>query len=82
MTWHAACNNGSCVEVAYDDGWVGVRDGKRGDGPVLVYSGPEWISFIDAAKAGRFDLDRIAAGGPRGDHHGPRNDDRDHRDGP
>ncbi|WP_214408419.1 DUF397 domain-containing protein [Sphaerisporangium fuscum] len=59
--WHAACNNGSCVEVAFDDGWVGVRDGKDDGGPILVYSGAEWRSFIDAAKAGRFDLDRLGA---------------------
>jgi hypothetical protein len=61
VTWHAACNNGSCVEVAYDDGWIAVRDGKDDGGPILVYSGAEWESFIGAAKEGRFDLDRLAA---------------------
>lgn len=59
-TWRAACNNGSCVEVAYDKGWVGVRDGKEDQGPILVYTGAEWTSFIEAAKAGRFDLDLLA----------------------
>ncbi|WP_248964286.1 DUF397 domain-containing protein [Sphaerisporangium perillae] len=61
VTWYAACNNGSCVEVAYDGGFIGVRDGKHDGGPILVYSGAEWRSFIEAAKQGRFDFDLLAA---------------------
>ncbi|MDH2428065.1 DUF397 domain-containing protein [Sphaerisporangium sp. TRM90804] len=62
VTWHAACNNGNCVEVAFQDGWVGVRDGKQERGPILAYTEAEWVSFIEAAKQGRFDLARLEPG--------------------
>ena len=49
--WRSKCNNGQCVEIASQDGWVGVRDSKDGaTGPVSVihprgveyfYRGPE-----------------------------------------
>ncbi|MEU7916748.1 DUF397 domain-containing protein [Microbispora bryophytorum] len=55
--WRRACTGGECVEVAYEDGWVGVRDGKQGnDGPVLVFTAEEWRGFVEDVKGGRFDL--------------------------
>jgi hypothetical protein len=57
VEWHQACNNGTCVEVAVQDGWVGVRDGKQGDdSPVLTFTAEEWQSFLQGVKAGAFDL--------------------------
>ena len=55
--WRRACNGGSCVEVAFKDGCVGVRDSKHGhSGPVLSFTTAEWLTFIDHVKQGGFDL--------------------------
>ena len=59
-TWASAAscgpNGGNCVEVNLATvGVVGVRDGKRHNGPVLVFAGEHWGAFIHAARVGRFD---------------------------
>jgi Domain of unknown function (DUF397) len=50
-------NNG-CVEVAFVDGQVGVRDSKDREGPVLVFTAHEWEAFIGGARDGEFELPR------------------------
>jgi hypothetical protein len=48
-------DGGSCVEVA--DGapdFVPVRDSKITDGPVLVFRGADWASFIKGVKSRAF----------------------------
>ena len=49
--------NGSCVEVSrLRADRIGVRDTKDdGTGPVLVFTGPEWVAFLAGAKEGQFD---------------------------
>jgi hypothetical protein len=47
-------NNG-CVEVAFVDGQVGVRDSKDPDGPALVFTASEWEAFIAGARDGEFE---------------------------
>lgn len=42
--------NGECVEVAPLGDRVAVRDSKRPDGAVVVYSASEWRSFLTQAK--------------------------------
>lgn len=55
--WRSRCNNGTCVEIASQDGWVGVRDGKAGGtGPVLSFTHEEWTTFVMAVKNGDFDV--------------------------
>ncbi|MEU4829072.1 DUF397 domain-containing protein [Streptosporangium sp. NPDC023615] len=56
--WHRpACNNGECVEVAFEHGSVGVRDGKNGaNGPILTFTATEWTSFVRSVRRGRFDI--------------------------
>lgn len=49
------CDN--CVEVAFVDGAIAVRDSKRPDGPVLLFTQEEWDAFVGGAKDGEFDLD-------------------------
>ena len=46
--------NGNCVEVAeLRGGLIGVRDTKNaGLGPVLLFEGATWRSFIDVLKKG------------------------------
>jgi hypothetical protein len=48
-------NNG-CVEVAFVDGRVAVRDSKDRGGPALVFDPPEWAAFTAAARQGEFEL--------------------------
>ena len=47
-----------CVEVAFVDGQVGVRDSKDREGPALVFTAREWEAFIGGARAGEFELPR------------------------
>jgi hypothetical protein len=57
-------NNG-CVEVAFLDGQVGVRDSKQqGQGPVLVFATHEWEAFIGGVRDGEFQLPLNAVGHP------------------
>lgn len=53
----SGANYDNCVEVAFVDGAVAVRDSKQPDGPVLVFTPEEWDAFVDGAKDGEFDLD-------------------------
>jgi len=50
---HSMANG--CVEVAFADGRVGVRDSKDRNGPMLVFTVNEWEAFIAAAREGQFD---------------------------
>jgi hypothetical protein len=49
-------NNGGCVEVAFLDQDVAVRDTKDRAGPVLIFTNDEWSAFIDGVRRGEFDL--------------------------
>ncbi|RZU49257.1 uncharacterized protein DUF397 [Krasilnikovia cinnamomea] len=54
--------DGGCVEVACVNGEVGVRDTKdRGSGPVLTFTEREWAAFLAGARAGEFDIGRLAS---------------------
>jgi Domain of unknown function (DUF397) len=40
-------NGGQCVEVAFLDMVVGLRDSKdRGNGPILIFGRGEWAAFV------------------------------------
>ncbi|MFI7280131.1 DUF397 domain-containing protein [Micromonospora chersina] len=44
-------NGGNCVEVATNlPGIVAVRDSKDPTGPLLTFTAPAWIDFVQAAK--------------------------------
>ena len=45
-----------CVEVAFVDDAVAVRDSKNQDGPVLLFTHSEWDAFVAGAKDGEFDV--------------------------
>lgn len=49
------CDN--CVEVAFVDGAIAVRDSKNPTGAVLIFTPDEWDAFVGGAKDGEFDLD-------------------------
>ncbi|MFF0498574.1 DUF397 domain-containing protein [Nocardia aobensis] len=44
-----------CVEVAFLEDAVGVRDSKNPTGPALVFTPAEWSSFTTSVQRGRFD---------------------------
>jgi hypothetical protein len=50
-------NNG-CVEVAFVEDQVAVRDSKDRSGPVLVFTAHEWEAFIGGVRTGEFELRR------------------------
>ncbi|GII31051.1 DUF397 domain-containing protein [Planotetraspora mira] len=53
--WNSNCTGGSCVEVAFQNGSIVVRDGKSGDeSPVLVFSVDEWEGFLAGVREGVF----------------------------
>lgn len=45
-----------CVEVAFVEGRVAVRDSKDRCGPVLMFDPHEWDAFTLRARDGEFDL--------------------------
>ena len=49
-----------CVEVAYSDGWVGVRDTKLSSSPILTFTEHEWRCFLTGAAAGEFTVDALS----------------------
>jgi hypothetical protein len=58
--WRTSTYSGGsgCVEVAFVNGEVGVRDSKDREGPVLVFTANEWEAFIGGARDGEFELPR------------------------
>jgi Domain of unknown function (DUF397) len=58
--WHKSSASGphcdNCVEVAFVDDAIAVRDSKYPDGPVLLFTQAEWDAFVGGAKDGEFDL--------------------------
>ena len=45
-----------CVEVAFVDNQVAVRDSKHKEGPVLVFTPVEWEAFLGGVSDGQFHL--------------------------
>ncbi|GCD41774.1 DUF397 domain-containing protein [Streptomyces paromomycinus] len=43
-----------CVEAAFTDQAVAVRDSKDPDGPFRLFPQDAWVSFIGGVKAGAF----------------------------
>jgi hypothetical protein len=58
--WRKSSRSGpytdNCVEVAFVNGAIAVRDSKDPSGAVLVFTPGEWDAFVDGAKDGEFDL--------------------------
>ncbi|NGO07197.1 DUF397 domain-containing protein [Streptomyces sp. HC44] len=58
--WHkpwSGTNGGSCVEAKrLPDGSVAVRQSTDPDGPALIYTRDEMLSFLEGAKSGKADF--------------------------
>lgn len=46
--------NGACVEVAFLDTAIAVRDSKDKSGPMLVFTPAEWDAFVGGVLNGEF----------------------------
>ncbi|MGW0054307.1 DUF397 domain-containing protein [Nocardia nova] len=56
--WFKSSRSGAskeCVEVAFLDDAVGVRDSKNTTGPALLFTPSERSSFTTSVQRGRFD---------------------------
>jgi hypothetical protein len=49
-----SCSDNACVEVAWQDDRVLLRDAKNPERPFVAFSFGEWASFLNAIRAGRF----------------------------
>lgn len=49
-------NSGNCVETAFAEDAVYVRDSKDPHGPVLTFTRDEWKAFTEGVKLAEFDL--------------------------
>ena len=58
--WRKSTRSGpysdNCVEVAFINDAIAVRDSKHPQGPVLLFTQGEWDAFVEGAKDGEFDL--------------------------
>ena len=59
-SWRKSSRSGpysdNCVEVAFVESGIAVRDSKNPAGAVLSFSAHEWRSFVTGTKNGDFDL--------------------------
>jgi hypothetical protein len=59
--WRKSTRSGpysdNCVEVAFVDSAIAMRDSKDPTGPALIFTQAEWDAFVAGAKDGEFDLD-------------------------
>jgi hypothetical protein len=58
--WRKSTRSGpwtdNCVEVAFIDDVIAVRDSKNPTDKPLIFTSAEWDAFIGGAKDGEFDL--------------------------
>ncbi len=56
--WFKSSDSGpsDCVEVAFVDNLVAVRDSKNQRGEVLVFTPKEWQAFLKGVRQNEFDL--------------------------
>jgi hypothetical protein len=56
--WRKSTRSGynGCLEVAFLDGHVAIRDSKDRQGPMLVFTTAEWQVFVNGVRNGEFQL--------------------------
>ncbi len=52
----SGADSDNCVEVAFIDDAIAVRDSQNPSGPALIFTAAEWDAFVHGAKDGEFDL--------------------------
>jgi hypothetical protein len=60
VEWSKSARSGDngCVEVAFVNEQVAVRDSKDRNGPILLFTAHEWDAFIGGVTDGQFRLRR------------------------
>jgi Domain of unknown function (DUF397) len=58
IAWHKSTHSGynGCVEVAFVNGHVVIRNSKMKHGPFLTFTLTEWENFLCGVVDGEFDL--------------------------
>jgi hypothetical protein len=58
VIWRKSSKSGpeNCVEIAAARGVALVRDSTDPHGPMLAFSGPDWVGFLTACTKGEFDV--------------------------
>jgi Domain of unknown function (DUF397) len=52
------CSGNNCMEIAFVDNRIAMRDSKDEQGPVLMFASSEWHAFLRGVRNGEFDLDQ------------------------
>lgn len=54
--WQKSTYSGrdGCVEIAFIDGHVAIRDSKDRQGPTLLLTSADWEAFVDGVRDGEF----------------------------
>ena len=66
IVWRKSSYSGpnGCLEVAFVEGQVAIRDSKNKQGPVLIFTPTEWRTFLHGVVDGEFDLPADSLGVP------------------
>jgi hypothetical protein len=66
IAWHKSSYSGpnGCLEVAFLEGQVAIRDSKNKQGPVLIFTPTEWRIFLRGVVDGEFNLPADTFGAP------------------
>ena len=54
--WLSSSHGPGDVQIAFVAGHIAMRDGRRPDGPALIFTPAEWRAFVLGARDGEFDL--------------------------
>ncbi|MER7787332.1 DUF397 domain-containing protein [Streptomyces sp. NPDC097640] len=54
--WRSSSQGVGDVEIAFVEGYIAMRHGRRPQDPALIFSPAEWRAFVIGARAGEFDL--------------------------
>ncbi|MEV6132797.1 DUF397 domain-containing protein [Streptomyces violaceusniger] len=54
--WQSSSQGVGDVEIAFIEGFIAMRHGRRPEGPALIFTPAEWRAFVLGAREGEFDL--------------------------
>lgn len=54
--WRSSSQGVGDVEIAFVEGYIAMRHGRRPQDPALIFSPAEWRAFVIGARDGEFDL--------------------------
>ena len=54
--WRSSSRGMGDVEIAFVEGYIAMRHGRRPDHPALIFTPGEWRAFVLSARAGELDL--------------------------